>query len=473
MCDLMIFAGLIVGRDYHVGRDYQKVIVKILKKIKPTKKEEIKDQEFIKNFVGKLDKLTPTEINVKLAGSMAKGTSLKEDKDFDVFLLFPKTYSVTELTKYGLQWAKKAVKGNRYEIAYAQHPYLRAWIEGNEVDIVPSYNIKTISERMTAVDRSPLHTGYVNNNLNDKKKDGVRLLKQFLKGIGIYGAEGKIQGFSGYLCELLIIKYKSFLNLLDEASNWKGIPVIDIEKNRGATELTGKFPDAAMIFMDPVDEHRNVAAAVSKTSLSLFIYSGRRFLKKSSTRFFFPVMKKFDKKWMQRQIKNRNTLILGFEFEKPTIVDDILWPQLYKFASKVSKIAAENDFSVLDSDVTVDNKNNKCTIIFEFEIFELPKIKRVIGPPLWLEKEVYSFMKKHKVTEPIWFSGDKILSLATRRQVRVEDLLKEIIRKAEIYGVPPDIKKAVKTKSFKMLNVDSITKRYPQFLFSYLKTRNM
>jgi tRNA nucleotidyltransferase (CCA-adding enzyme) len=43
----------------------------------------------------------------------------------------------------------------------------------------------------------------------------VRLLKKFMKGTGVYGAEIKIGGFSGYLCELLILKYRSFAQTIE------------------------------------------------------------------------------------------------------------------------------------------------------------------------------------------------------------------------------------------------------------------
>ena len=31
-----------------------------------------------------------------------------------------------------------------------------------------------------------------------------------MQGIGVYGAEIKVGGFSGYLCELLVMKYGGF-----------------------------------------------------------------------------------------------------------------------------------------------------------------------------------------------------------------------------------------------------------------------
>jgi len=454
------------------GRNYQNVFDHVLNRVKPSNAEIKEDWEFIGNIVHRLDKLTPKDISVEVAGSIAKGTSLRGDRDFDVFLLFSKSYSVMELMTDGLKYAKqvvKAVKADKSEIAYAEHPYLRAWVKGKEIDIVPSYKIADISERVTAVDRSPLHTRYVNSVLNKEQKDEVRLLKQFLKGAGVYGAEGKIQGFSGYLCELLIISHSSFIDLLESASKWKGTPVFDIEKNRDPKTLVGKFQGPAMIVVDPVDENRNVAAAVSKTSLSVLIHSAREFLRSPSVRYFFPPEKKVSKKWIEKQLKQRDSLITGVEIDKPQIVEDILWPQLYKFADKIGHRAKEHGFSLFDNDIA--EKNGKMLVMFEFEIYRLPKMKKVIGPPLWFKEDVEEFIKKHKVIEPIWFDHDRILSLSKRKFEKVEELLKDVKARSKEYGVPPDIKK--KISKAKVLSLANIKKRYLEFLFNYLQKRNL
>lgn len=452
-----------------MGRDYERILDRVLKRIKPTEEEEEKDKQFIGGFVKRLDSLTPKDVEIRLAGSTAKGTNLRGDKDFDVFMLFAPTYSVKQLMTLGLQWAKKAVKGHKYEIAYAEHPYLRAWVEGSEIDIVPSFKITDISERVTAVDRSPLHTQWIKAHMGEEQHDEVRLFKQFLKGTGIYGAEGKIQGFSGYLCELLIARYGTFLKLLDEASQFKGVTVIDLEGTESAVGLKQRFADAAMIVIDPVDENRNVAAAVSKTSLSLLVHSAREFLIRPSERFFFPSVKKVDMKWVAKQLAGRDSQIFGIEFKKPQIVEDILWPQLYKFASKIMDRAKDNNFSVFDTDVC--EKNGKCLVLVEFEIFHLPRVRKVVGPPLWYRGDVEEFIKKHNVVEPIWFEHDKILALGRRRFVHAEELMRDIMKRAKAYGVPPDILKSMRTA--KLLDAKGVVRSYPEFLFTYLQKRNI
>lgn len=452
-----------------VGRNYQKVFDYVLKEIKPTVAETDSEKKFIGEIIKRLDEMTPSDIRIELAGSTAKGTNLKGDRDFDVFMLFPKDYSVNELMTLGIKYAKEFAKGHSYEIAYAEHPYLRVWVKGSKIDIVPSYKIDDVSQRLTSVDRSPLHTKFINESMTTEQKDDTRILKKFLKGIGIYGAEGKIRGFSGYMCELLILKYGTFLNLLDSASKWKGVPVLDIMNVSEENDLRNKFKDAALIFIDPIDKDRNVAAAVSKTSLSLLIHSSRMFLAKPSSNAFFPPSNKPDKVWVEKQLKLRDSLIVGVEFSRPKkIVDDILWPQLYKFATKSTDRMRESEFEVFDTDICA---NGKCMIMFELSVYQLPEMKRIVGPPLWHDRDVNEFIRRHKVTEPIWFENDRILAVGKRRFTKAESLIRDILKRPNEYGVPPNIKKVIKTS--KLIGISDIKRRYPEFLFSYLKKRNV
>jgi tRNA nucleotidyltransferase (CCA-adding enzyme) len=50
-----------------------------------------------------------------------------------------------------------------------------------------------------------------------------------MAGIGVYGAEIKVGGFSGYLCELLILHHNSFLDTVKAFARYKHRTVIDIE----------------------------------------------------------------------------------------------------------------------------------------------------------------------------------------------------------------------------------------------------
>ena len=50
--------------------------------------------------------------------------------------------------------------------------------------------------------------------INHKQADEVVLLKKFMESVGTYGSEFKVGGFSGYLCEMLILQYGNFMETL-------------------------------------------------------------------------------------------------------------------------------------------------------------------------------------------------------------------------------------------------------------------
>ncbi len=171
---------------------------------------------------------------------------------------------------------------------FAEHPYLEIFLGGYRIDIVPCYDAKS-GEWQSATDRTPYHTDYIRVHLNKGLLGDVRLLKRFMQGINVYGAEIKIGGFSGYLCELLIMKYGSFAQTIHAFAGYNRRVVVDIEgfySNR-ANELQLLFPES-LVIIDPVDKGRNVASAVQPQKLYEFIAAARAFLKKPSESFFYP-----------------------------------------------------------------------------------------------------------------------------------------------------------------------------------------
>jgi len=69
-----------------------------------------------------------------------------------------------------------------------------------------------------------------------------------LKANNIYGAESARSGFSGYVCELLIIYFKGFYNLLEYFEVAKPKVVIDIEKHyKNSDDAINTFTKLLMI----------------------------------------------------------------------------------------------------------------------------------------------------------------------------------------------------------------------------------
>ncbi len=213
------------------------------------------------------------DFEIFLGGSYAKGTDIK-GSDVDIFLLFKEEFDPMKV----LNILKKEFPEGREE--YSDHPYLTLSQGSFSIDLVPGYKAKKGSDLRTAVDRTPFHVKFVKENFSDEMKDDAKILKQFMKGIGVYGAESSVQGFSGYVAELLIFKYGSFDSLISSAREWK-IPCVLDDGGR-------RFEGASLVIADPVDRDRNAAANVSIENLATFILAAKLFSSRSWKEFLFP-----------------------------------------------------------------------------------------------------------------------------------------------------------------------------------------
>ena len=208
-----------------------------------------------------------------VVGSIARNTWVKGDRDLDVFLLFPPDMPRETLEAEGLALARSIARKftTNFCEKYAEHPYINATIDSIDVDIVPCYNVASAAKIQSAVDRTPFHTRYITDKINGLTDD-VLLLKQFAKAGGIYGSDQMTEGFSGYLCELLILHYGGFGPLLAAASEWGPHLKIDIG-HHAAKEF-----NEPLIVIDPVDPRRNVAAALSIDRMAEFVELARGYL---------------------------------------------------------------------------------------------------------------------------------------------------------------------------------------------------
>ena len=110
------------------------------------------------------------DAEVRLMGSVAKGTYLC-DPDLDIFLLFPPDFPASRLEEEGLDIGNTILKGEKM---YADHPYIRGIYQGLEVDMVPCYDICDTSCLQSAVDRTPFHTRFILENMDEAMRDQAR-----------------------------------------------------------------------------------------------------------------------------------------------------------------------------------------------------------------------------------------------------------------------------------------------------------
>ncbi|MBC7108752.1 MAG: CCA tRNA nucleotidyltransferase [Methanomassiliicoccales archaeon] len=432
----------------------------ILKRITP----DGEHRRFVDRVVSNLMKKVEKEISrlnlpleARLVGSVAKDTYLP-NPDIDIFVMFPPSVNRRELETIGLDIGRRVLGG---EERYAEHPYIHGNYEGLDVDLVPCYKIENPSNIKSAVDRTPFHTEFIKKNLADHQKPEVRLLKQFMKGTGVYGAEAKIQGFSGYLVELLILRYGDFLSTVKSASEWKRGETLWLER-RGDI----KFNDP-LIFYDPVDLTRNVASPVSIDSFSRFIYACSSYLREKDERFFFPRKREDWKiKKIREYFKKRETAVVIVRFDRPNIVDDDLYPQIRKTEESVANLLKSHDFIVIDRASRVDRH---VLIAFELQSSKLPIAKRHEGPPMWIDHSK-RFLEKWKggkgLSEPFIDQG-KLVVIAKREYTDAAELLRERIKTASLgkdfKGMGFDVVsgKTVFRKDYRKIMTDLLDKRMP------------
>jgi tRNA nucleotidyltransferase (CCA-adding enzyme) len=332
---------------------------------------------------------------VRVEGSVAKDTWLSENPDIDVFMRLPTSIPRKNLGDIGLRIAKRAAGDAEQIERFAEHPYLEIFMDDFRVDIVPCYDSPP-GEWQSATDRTPYHTDYIRTHLSQEMHSEVRLLKKFMQGIGVYGAEIKIGGFSGYLCELLVMKYGSFVKVIEAFAAYNMRVVIDLEgfyvgRER---ELGLLFPEP-LVIVDPVDKGRNVASAVQTQKLYEFIAATRAYLKTPNEEFFYPPLHHaISPDILESHLMHCCSSFLFLAIGELTAVPDVLWGQLYRSKRSLRTLLETNDYKVLRDGVW---SNEKALSVFVFELEQniLPNVKKHLGPQLEREAECEKFLAKY------------------------------------------------------------------------------
>src|SRR6266571_754415 len=357
--------GLLSGPRHAVRMGVEE---KVLARIRPSAEEEARIERAVKDLLERLTGLLRSkgwEAKPFLAGSVAKGTHLT-GTEIDLFVAFPPDLPRPELETRGLALGKILERG---EHRYAEHPYTRGWHAGFEVEIVPCYRITDATQRMSAVDRTPLHVDYVLGRIKEGQADEIRLLKAWAEGVGVYGAEAKVLGFSGYLCELLVLKYGTFRGVLEASLSWRPGIVLELDRAPART-----FPEPLTV-VDPVDPNRNVASAVSVEQLATFVHAAREYLQSPSERFFFPrVLKPLSLSKLRAMAKKRAGGLLAISVPAPGVTDDVLYPQLRKSHRAFLDLFHRHAFEVFDSRFDLAGKD--AIFLFEFAVDTLPRVSR-------------------------------------------------------------------------------------------------
>jgi tRNA nucleotidyltransferase (CCA-adding enzyme) len=301
-----------------------------------------------------------------------------------------------------------------------------------------------------------------------------------MKGIGVYGAEIKVGGFSGYLCELLILHHTTFNNVLETAAAWKNPWILDFAKYyTGREDEIPKLFEELLVVVDPVDKGRNVASAVRQERLMEFVAASRQFLQHPGHGFFYPPPTKvFTERQLVKNMQARGTALIFIKFVTAKTVQDILWGQLYRTQRSLRNLLSQNDFGVVNDSVYSDEENLNF-LVFELEHRFLPQSKKHFGPPIEKRRESEDFLRKY-LTSPSTTSGPRIendrwIVHVKRKQNDAVELFRTNLKDGgRPVGVPELISKAM-LKSTEILVNEGILKTYlsnssfAKFLTEYIK----
>jgi tRNA nucleotidyltransferase (CCA-adding enzyme) len=354
-------------------------------------------------------------VRALVAGSAARGTFLADRLDIDLFLLFPPDLPRARLEEEGLALGRAIL--SEPERRYAEHPYLRGAFEGFRVDAVPGYAVTDPSQPQSPVDRTPFHQAYLAERETPEIIGQVRLAKEFLRGLAIYGSEARTEGFSGYLVELLVLRFGSLRRLLEAARGWR-LPVRLVEAGHEPPRLPAQV---ALILADPVDPHRNVASALSRRNLSLLILAAREYLEHPGEAWY--AVRERPPVARERAIaltEARASHVSVVRLPRPDLVDDTLFPQVRKAERSLADAVAGSGFEVLSTASAV--APDRVLVALEVAHARRAGVRLHDGPPPGLDR-VGNFLGKWSAADAPVLQGpyvrwDGQLAVETRQSDR-------------------------------------------------------
>ena len=185
----------------------EKVLNGALNLIKPNKEEEKEVSGRINSFLKQVNTGLKGAKAI-LGGSGSKGTWLKDAHDADIFVQFnydqfkDKSDQLSDILEKHLKKKFKIIRlhGSRDYFQVKEKNALNSENSGNTggvftFEIVPVLKISKAEQALNITDVSLLHSVWVNKH--KKYADDIRLMKQFCKAQGVYGAESYLKGFSG------------------------------------------------------------------------------------------------------------------------------------------------------------------------------------------------------------------------------------------------------------------------------------
>jgi tRNA nucleotidyltransferase (CCA-adding enzyme) len=290
---------------------FQRIRESVLEKIRPTQSEIDEGQKVFSKVQTALQQKAEEKgfevAFIEVEGSAGiKQTQLRDRRELDIFIGLPPSVLFSKrkepLSKSGMrQFFRTMVKevaleavievgGLSPSIAYAEHPYVSASLNNFNLDIVFCFDLtpEHLLEKgpITAVDRTPHHSRFVDSHLSSMQRDDVRLLKAFLTSTYVYGDSSPVgrSGFTGFSTEMLIFHTQS-LDFTFEFLTQPTLTPLDYF-DRPSHKLQELFKKERLIIVDPTDPSRNIASSISERAYRYTAGNSRKFLQNPDPTFF-------------------------------------------------------------------------------------------------------------------------------------------------------------------------------------------
>src|SRR3989338_797246 len=388
------------------------ILEEVLKGIKPSPKEEREVRKMVNAVLASVRKAVP-EATVVLGGSGEKGTRLKGTQEADIFVKFPFSYANKDISSI---LGKKLKKKYAIKKLHGSRDYYQ--IDANRFifEIIPIITIRNAQESFNITDVSPLHSRWVKKHR--QYVDEIRLTKQFMKSSRVYGAESYINGFSGYICEVLTIHYLGFAKLVKAMAKWSEPVTIDTERHYKSKNIFFELNDAKrsgpLIVIDPVQSNRNAAAAVSREKFNKAIEYSKEFLSNPSKKFF-------EIRSIEINKVNKDGSLFVFTISPLSGKKDVIGCKLLKCFNYISQNLIAHNFSIIFSDWQWENK---AEMYFEVKNDTLPEKEVIKGPPERKKDFSRDFRKKHN---DVYEENGVLYAVEARKYTKPEDLLSSIV----------------------------------------------
>lgn len=398
----------------------------------PTKAEQAKVNTLVREILQKVSseiRKQNLRARIIVGGSVAKGTWLPGISDIDFFIIFDydkyseQSAEISDMAEKAL--AKVFLKLRRL---HGSRDYFSAKYKGYNFEFVPVLDISKKRQARNITDFSPLHINWVARNA--KIKDDVRLVKQFMKSAGVYGAESYIAGFSGHVADLLTAHCGNFERFVRNVAGWQDKVVIDLSKKYKDKKeilqiLNPSKKIGPLILIDPIEPERNAAAALGKEKYDLLKKACKMFLKKPSVEFFKEKHITVESLIVR---KGKRKLVV-FEAMPPKDKPDIAGAIMKTIFEKLQKSFAENDFKIIEMGW---HFNKKTLFWFYFDSKPLSAKRLHLGPPANLAKEHIIGFKKAWKGRKITVKNKRYVVEVKRMFVRPHDLAKVLAKEFKL-----------------------------------------